>query len=489
MKVLAAALLLAAAPCRAGQDALRVCDDVVEPISLDPMKEFSEKYQMIVQQIFDGLVRFDLEGRIEPALAESWRWLDDKTVEFKLRRGVKFHNGEPFTAEAVRFSLEKLTDPKTGFPGAGFLGSIAGVEAVDAATVRIKTKFPDGILIHRLAGLAPIMPPRYIAERGAEYFGKHPVGTGAFRFVNWEPGRRIALEANQEWWFKGHPKFKRLEFLFLPTERQTQGLLDGSVDIVTELPGTDTMKVMKSGVAKIVKKESFYTIGSSVNISTGPLSDKRVRQALNYAINKEELVRYDLLGNGKPLGSFSMAGELGHDPALKPYAYDPRKAKRLLKEAGYADGLRLKVVVKAQGERAMQIIAKQLEKVGIRLDLHKTTDATVIHDIQSQTWDFTFGGCPDPLLHTFFLDFIFLSSGSPYSIHKNAAFDQLLQKMVSTVDPQQQNRAGMELDRYVHEEALGVFTYQRIKTYGVRNGVQFVPSVTGMPYFYLSAVK
>ncbi|MEK7858264.1 MAG: ABC transporter substrate-binding protein [Elusimicrobiota bacterium] len=457
----------------------------MEPISLDPRREFSEKYYTIVQQIFDSLVRFDPDGRIEPSLAKSWRWLDEKTVEFKLRQGVEFHDGEPFTAEAVRFSIEKFIDPATGFPGAGFLDSISGVEVVDPLTVRVKTKFPDGILIHRLAGLVPIMPPKYIEEHGAEHFGRHPMGTGAFRFSGWERGKRITLEANKKWW-GGHPKVKRLVFLFLPQKEQVEGLLRGDVDVVTELPGTDTLAVMKSGVARIVKKETFYTVGSSINISAGPMADKRVRQAINYAINKDDLIRYDLLGNGKPLGSLSMSGETGHDKGVRPYPYDPGKARRLLKEAGYPDGLRLKVVVKAQGERTMQIIAKQLEKVGIQLDTRITTDATVIQDIRGQEWDFTFGGCPDPLAHSFFIQFIFLSSLSPYSVQKNPAYDNLLQKMATTLDVKEQDRAAKELDRYIHDEALGVFTYQRVKTYGVRNGVHFVPYVTGMPYFFPS---
>lgn len=467
---------------------MRVCDDVVEPVSLDPQREFSEKYYTIIQQIFDSLVRFDPDGRVEPSLAASWRWVDDKTVEFKLRSGVRFHDGEPFDAEAVRFSIAKLIDPRTAFPGAGFLSTIESVEAVDPLTIRIRTKLPDGLLINRLAGLVPIMPPKYIAERGREYFGRHPVGTGAFRFASWEPGRRIVLEANPDWWMKGAPRLKSLSFVFLAADKQVDGLLKGDVDVVTELPGTDTLRVMKSGVAAVVKKQTFYTAGASVNVSTGPMADLRVRRAVNYGINKEDLVRYDLLGNGEPLGSLTMPGETGHDPSIRPYPYDPVKARRLLAEAGYPEGLRLKVVVKAQGERTMRLISKQLKKIGIELDMTRTTDSSVISDIQHGAWDFTFGGCPDPLAHSYFIQFIFLSSLSPYSIHKDAAYERLLQGMAGTLDPKEQDAAGRALDRFMHEQALGVFTYQRIKTYGVRAGVRFVPYVTGMPYFFPSEI-
>lgn len=484
--VLRAAAFLLVPACWGAPGELRVCDDIAEPISLNPLKEFSEKHFTITQHIFDSLVRFDPEGRLAPGLAESWRWVDDLTLELKLRRGVKFHDGEAFDAESVRYSLARFTDPAGGFPGAGFLSSIAGVEAPDPATVRIKTRYPDGVLLHRLAGFAPMVPKGHIAKAGEERFGKAPVGTGAFRFERWEPGRRIVLRANKDYWDKGRPRFDTLSFIFLPVERQVEGLLRGDVDIVTELPGTATLKVMRSGAARIVKKESFYTVGGSINSSTGPLVDVRVRRALNHAIDREALIRYDLLGNGKPLATLSMPGEVGHDPGLRPYAYDPAKAKRLLREAGYPKGLRLRAVVKEQGRRTMQVIARQLARVGIEVEQTPTTDATVIKDIQSRPWDFTFGGCPDPLAHSFFVQFIFLSSLSPYSIQRNPAYDNLMQKMVSALDPAAQDQAGMEMDRFVYDQALSLFTYQRVRTYGVRKGIEFVPSVTGMPDFSLS---
>ncbi len=486
MRTIALILLLAARPAAAQTGTLRVCDDVIDPITLDPLKEFSEKNHTIIQQIFDGLVRFDPEGRIEPALAVSWRRLDPLTVEFKLSEGVRFHNGEPMDAESVRFSLEKFIDPKSGFPGAGFLNSIERVTVVDSSTVRIRTRFPDGILLNRLAGLVTIMPSRYIAAHGADYVGTHPVGTGAFRFVKWEAGKKIVLEANENYWASGYPKFQELVFYFLAVDKQVSGLLNGDVDIVTELPGTATLNVVNSGIARVVKKEGFYTIGSSINVSSGPLVDKRVRQAINHAINREELVRYDLLGNGKPLASLTMAGEIGHDSSLRPYKYDPDKARRLLREAGYPKGVRLKAIVKMQGERTMRIISTQLARVGIVVEQYLSTDGNTIQEIKDNYWDFTLGGCPDPMAHSFFVQSVFLSSFSPFSILRDGNYDRLLGKMVMALDSKEQQRAGMELDRYVYEEALSIFTYQRIKTYGANKKVQFVPSITGMPYFYLS---
>jgi peptide/nickel transport system substrate-binding protein len=495
-RLAAAALGLLLTPAAAGAPAaptnpavLRVCDDVVAPVTLDPRKQFSEKNYTIIRQIFDGLVRFDPEGRITPALAISWKRLDPLTMEFKLRQGVRFQNGEPFDAEAVRFSIQSLIDPRTGFPGAGFLNSLDSVEAVDPATIRVKTKFPDGILLNRLASLVTILPPRYIAEHGADYFGSHPVGTGAFRFTEWDrKGGRIVLSANEGYWEKGYPKIGTLEFFFVAASEQVEMLLNGRLDLVTELPGTSTMEVAKSTVAHVVKKEGYYTVASSLNTKTGPLADVRVRQALNYAVNKDLLVRYDLLGNGRPLATTSMPGEVGHNPDLKPYPYDPAKARRLLREAGYPDGFHLRALVKVQGTRTMKIIAEQLSRVGVRVDIDWTTDGQALYDMTKRPWDWIFAGCPDPMSHSYFVQFIFLSSLSPFSVTRDPRFDELLAGMIGTLDPAEHQRKGMELDAYVYRQALSLFTYQRLKTYGVRNGVVFVPWINGMPLFYLSEV-
>lgn len=466
---------------------LRVCDDVVAPVTLDPRRQFSEKNYTIIRQIFDGLVRFDPEGRIEPALAVSWTRIDPLTVEFKLRPGVRFHDGESLDAEAVRFSIESLIDPKTAFPGAGFLSSVAGVEAVDRTTVRVKTKFPDGVLLNRLASLVTILPPRYIAEHGSEYFGAHPVGTGAFKFTSWDEKKAtIALSANEDYWAKGYPKVAALEFYFIPAAQQIEMLLDGKLDVVTELPGTATLKVAKSRIAHVVKKEAYYTAASSLNTRAGPLADVRVRQALNYGINKDVLIRYDLLGNGRALATMSMPGEDGHNPALMPYPYDLAKAKRLLREAGYPNGFRLNVLAKVQGTRTMKIIAAQLARLGIQLDIAWTTDGQAVYDMAKKPWDWIFAGCPDPMSHSYFVQFIFLSSLSPFSVTKDSHYDELMADMIATLDSAQHRKKGEDLDAYIYQQALSLFTYQRIKTYGVRNGVTFVPGITGMPYFSLS---
>ena len=189
---------------------------------------------------------------------------------------------------------------------------------------------------------------------------------------------------------------------------------------------------------------SFYTAASSLNGRRGPLADRRVRQALNHAIEKAKLVRYDLLGNGRPLATMTMPGEIGHDPGLKPYPFDLAKAQRLLKEAGYPDGFRLSVLAKAQGMRAMKIIAVQLARVKVFLDVEETTDAAAVSDMKKKDWDWIFALCPDPMLILHPIHF--LSSLS----HSASGTRGMMNRWPGWPAPStwRNSKIGMELDRY-----------------------------------------
>lgn len=253
--LLAALPALAAPPAvsTASARALTVCDDVQDPLTLDPQKEFSEKNHTLLQQVYEGLVRFDADGRVQPALAVSWERRDALRMRFHLRAGVKFHDGEPFDAEAVRFTIARYLDPKTGFPAPGFIGSLDKAEVIDTLTVDVVTKYPDGLLLNRLAGFILIVPPRYVRENGEEALARAPSGTGPFRFERWERGKGIALARNADYWAAGLPRADRLEFKFIPLDRQLQALKSGEIDIATELPGTQTTEAMRTGYLRVVK--------------------------------------------------------------------------------------------------------------------------------------------------------------------------------------------------------------------------------------------
>lgn len=476
-------LLFAAIGPARGRD-LVLCDDVSDPKTLDPQKEFSEKNHTINQQIFDGLIRFNPDGKIEPALAVSWERLDPTRERFKLRENVAFHNGEPFNAETVKFSIERYLDPATGYPGLYFIDSISRVEIIDAHTVDIVTKYPDSILLNRLAGLVLMVPPGYIKEKGAAYFAQNPVGTGAFVFKEWEKGKYIRLTANKDYWLKGFPKVDGLVFKFLPYEKQLGALFAGGVDLVTDLPGTQTLKVKANPKLSVLKKESFYTMPVALNLSSGPLSDVDVRKAINYAVDKESLIRYDLLGNGTPIATLSMPGETGHNASLKPYEYNPDKAKKLLAKAGYPNGFTLGFLAKMNTERTAKIVASNLKKVGINLNITLVSDADMIKEFKSGKYGMFMGSSPDPMCHAYFIQAIVLFSKSPYAWGGDAKFDDMLAKMIAAVEPGKSVQMAEDIDEYVYNNAMSLFTYQKMTVYGFDKTLMFTPYTPGTPYFF-----
>ena len=468
---------------------LVVCDDINDPATLDPHKQFAEKNHTILQQIFEGLVRFDPQGRIEPALAVSWKRIDPLRMRFSLRKNVRFHNGEPFDADCVRATIARYLDPRTGFPAAGMIFSIDRAEVVDSHTVDIITKHPDGLLLHRLAGFILIVPPRYLTEAGAANFAKSPVGTGAFLFKGRERGERITLAANRNYWGEDEPKVDELVFRFIPDRDQIQELFAGDVDVLLEVPGTKTLSIQRHPKTNIQKGRAYSTMGISLRFDKGILADRRIRLALNYATDRKALVRYDLLGNGAPIATLSMPGEEGHNPSLRPYPYDLQKASALLAEAGYPDGLTLTAMVLEGAERTARILAADWKRIGIDLKFETMKENEILDFFKNPIFDLAIGECPDPMAHSYFIQALAIYSKSPRSLARDAKFDSMLEIMASTIDDAKRRALAMELDQYIYSEALSVFTYQRLHTYALRNGVKMPHYVTGMPYFFAADVQ
>ncbi|MFI5360626.1 MAG: ABC transporter substrate-binding protein [Elusimicrobiota bacterium] len=483
----AAALLLvpvvgARPAAAASTDTLVVCDDVQDPMTLDPQKEFSEKNHVLLQQAYESLVRFDADGRIVPSLAVSWERLGPLRLRFKLRRGVRFHDGEPFDSRAVVYTIERYLDPAVNFPGRPFLGPIEKAEAVDAETVDIVTAAPDGILLNRLAWLLQILAPDFIKNNGEAALQTRTAGTGPFKLESWDRGRQITYVRNEDHWRKPGPSIRRLIFRFIPVDAQVDALLDGRVDLLTDLPGLASMRVRKAGM-RVLQAPSFYTSAASYDVSRPPMSDLRVRKALNMAIDREELVRYDAHGSGTPLATLTMPGEGGHDDSLKPYRYDPKEARKLLKEAGYPNGFKLKVFVKVQAARTFSILSAMLARIGVQTEATEFTDAELLDGVKAQNWDMMFGSCPDPMYSTYFIQAIFLYSRSPFAKLKDPEYDRRLEQAAATVDPARRDAAFADLDRYMYDNALVVSTYQRMRTLGAAPGVDFAPSLSGVYYF------
>lgn len=486
MRPLALALMVLVAPARGAQNSMTLCDDVRDPATLDPYRSFDNKSDDILFQVYEGLVRFDRDGKIEPALATGCSQSDPLTLRCELRKGVRFHNGDPLDAEAVRWSILRAIDPKEGNPAAPQLASISDVKAVDPSTVEIRTRQPDGLLLRRLASFVRIASPRYFAQVGAAKFAEFPVGTGPFRFVSWDKSRSIRLAANGSYWEKGYPRMQSVTFVFLPEDKQRELLFSGKVDLLTEIPATKTIEVAKNEQTKILKRLVLTTPVFWFTSFAGPLADKRVRQALNMAVNKERLIRYAVLGNGKPVATFSLEGETGHNESLVPYPYSPQRARKLLAEAGYLKGFKISIMSAPQAARDSNIVRSEWQKIGVEatvvvLSLQEMM-GQLIAARDGKPFDYGVAAnlAPNPTAHMCFLPGVCFYSRSFASLLKSPEFDRMYEALVGTVDPAKQLELAQKLDAWIYEEALGVFSYQKIRTYALNKNLEIDIPVTGV---------
>lgn len=467
-----------------GEQTLIVADSAVAAETFDPPREFSEGNHIVCQQIFDPLLRFRPDCGFEPALAVSWERIDPLRVRFHLRAGVKFHNGEEFDANSVKFSVQRYLSTSTASPGLGYIDSIVRAEVVDSHTVDIVTKYPDRLLLNRLAGYVLMLPPRYIEQHGSEYFAAHPAGTGAFKLASWEKGKKIALTANKAYWQAGYPKLDNLSFVKIASSNTLDALFSGEAGLVTNLPGTQTRAVAQHAGTKVIKKPSHKILAAFFNVSSGPFSDALVRRAVNYAVNKAEIARYDTLGNGEPVVSFSVPGEAGHNADLMPRPFDPSKARELLNKAGYAHGFTFTALVNRRTERAAKILAAQLAAVGIKMEYTVIPDSLAVRELKARHYDMSLSLVYSFMCHSYFSQMLAFSSKSPFTLGTDIKLDAKFDELVAAYDGGACDRVARDIDAYVFNNDYGIFIYREVDVIGAARGLVFTPYSNGMTYYF-----
>ena len=343
--VLAVALLGLPGELKAAPEGQIVIAQGADPTTLDPHMHAENFTFAVVHNVFDHLVRrFVKDGQLahEPGLATAWTAVNPTTWEFKLRRGVKFHNGEDFNADAVKFSIERVLNPEQKARWRWAFADIERVEVVDPHTVRIITKSPFPTLVTNLAFCMPIVPPKYVREKGDAFVATNPVGTGPFKLVRWRKDDELVLEANEGYW-RGAPKIKNLVFKPIPDEStRVAALTTGQVDVSRGVPPSLVKQIAENPRTRVARVPSALNIHIVLDtLKDGPLKDKRVRQAINYGVDKEGIIKNVLEGNGGAVGGPLTPVMFGFASDVKPYPYDPERAKKLLAEAGFAQGISL----------------------------------------------------------------------------------------------------------------------------------------------------
>lgn len=342
--------------------------------SLDPQQSVDTLSFSVTKHIYEPLVTVDGRTRqLVPVLAESWEQLDPETYRFHLRQGVKFHNGEELTAEDVVFSLLRNTTPDSVYSGSrGQYLDPEGFKVEDKYTVIVKTKGPVGGFLESMKHpYASIFNKKAVLANGQENF-RNPVGTGPFRLDSWIKGDRIVLKAFDDYWGE-KPNFQTLNVLVIPDDSSRIIALEtGRVDLVYGVPFNDYERLNAPGSnVKAVRGTGLALVYLGANMQKEKLSDPRVRLALDYAINKEALNMVVYLGNSETPAGPLLPASTFYPQGVEPVPYDPAKAKELLTEAGYGDGMHLSLWISDSQERvnAATVVQSMLAQVGITVDV------------------------------------------------------------------------------------------------------------------------
>lgn len=342
--------------------------------------------------MFDGLTQLDVEGRLSPALALSWDVVSPTRWQFKLRPGVVFSNGEPFTADAVVATIAWLKTPEGSRTViGGEIRAVASATREDDLTVLIDTDRPDAILPRRLSAVS-IVAPKAWAELGPDAFARNPATTGSFMINDWSGNvGRLTLKAFAKSWRP--PKAERLIVVNMPDNpARVQALLSGQIDIAGNV-GVDDIDMIETAGGAVTITPSWSVQSLAFRLEPGrktPLADVRVRRALNLAVDKDAIVNGLFRGQMRAAGQPAAVGTTGHDPTVTPYPFDAVKAKELLAEAGYPNGfpLTLEVMVdRTPGDAAVfQTVADQLGAIGVKVTLRQITFATWYSRYLSGEW-------------------------------------------------------------------------------------------------------
>lgn len=359
-----------------GESVLRVALQT-NPNTIEPATGDSRVASNVAWSIFDSLVWMNDEGVIVPALAESWDISDDGLVyTFNLREGVVFHNGYPFTADDVVFTWERGQGADITYRE-DFL-AVDEMVAIDDYTVEARLEAPNAFLLLLMNEHWGIMSKQYHDEVGEEGYLQSPVGTGPFKFVEWLTGDRIVLDAFADYWDAGYPKVDRLIYRPIPdTATRFAALVNDDIDIVSNLgpEQADAVEAAENVSLVTYGQDRVYYVTFN-NMSTGigtPIEDKLVRQAMSYAIDYDAIIDRLFDGYAERISGLIIPGNLGHDPSVTPYPYDPDRAKELLAEAGYPDGFAIEMAGPSETytnfEQVLQAVAAYWGDIGIDVDL------------------------------------------------------------------------------------------------------------------------
>lgn len=482
---LALAPTLAITPAHAAPENITVALPGEFP-RLDPSKDTSPLGFNFRLNVFDALSQMGRDGKVSPRLAEGWTFSPDLTEwTFTLRKGVKFHDGSPFTADDVVFTVERiLADQQT--PVRTFLKIAQGATVVDAHTVKFKLVQPYGMFDRQMTYIN-MMSKAHQQKVGDQGYEQNPIGTGPYTLVRWSKDDRTVLKANPAYW-RGEPAIKNATFRPIPNEAsRSAALLSGEVDLVPTLSPALMTQLGRSPDLKVATAPGFRVIFLGFNVNAAPLDNAKVREAIDHAVDRESLSKNLLRGLGKPTGIMVPPMNIGYDATLTPTKYDPDLAKKLVKESGY-DGTPIVLQYPNNNltlaNEVAQAIAGYLTAAGLKVDLRPMEFTAFfplwLQDKIQSAYLFAFGATSyhaESILTTMY------EQGS-HAYRVNPEIDRLLKQERTVTDIAEQTKLLGRAFRLSNEDRYQIPLYDEYQAYGVRKAVNYEPWPDGFVRLY-----
>ena len=455
--------------------------------SFDPVNTMDVTTDRIIGHIYQYLFTRDHEMKITPLLAESARIVDDLTWELKLRKGVRFSDGEPFNADTVKANIEYIMKKENNSVRRVRIDLVKSVTVVDEHTVRIICEKPYPTLLEGLAEI--FMVPARAIKDGPKTLTEKPVGTGPYKLQEWRREQSVTLVRNDGYWGP-KPQIPVVEFRIIPdVSARVSALLAGEVHLIPDVPPQSKDQVNGAGIVETRSVTGRRVIFVGLNtMQPGPLQDIRVRQAINHAVDVDKIIRTVMEGNARRMVGPLPVVNRHLDPKLKPYPVDVARAKALLKEAGYngapislhtPDGRYLK------DKEAAEAIAEQLTQVGLNVKLKVGEWGTLLDLVKSGKIDgmYLWGRSDTTLDGSMLRDWF--HTGATWVVYSDKRIDAGIEKALPIVNPERRRQAFSELQADIQQQAPWLFLWSQLDIYGVSKQLQWEPR--GDEHFYLGS--
>jgi peptide/nickel transport system substrate-binding protein len=441
---------------------------------LDPHYSTSASDINVFFNLYDNLVLRDENLNLTPGLATSWVLVDDKTWQFKLREGVVFHNGDRFSADDVKFSLDRAIseNPRTSVFAA--LNTIERVDILDASTVNIVTKQPDPLLPTRLSYYGGMMMPKqYFEKVGMEGFRKDPIGTGALKFVEWKKNERLVLEANKQYWRAPLPYEKVIYKPYPETAARIAALIAGEVDLITAVPPDQVEVIEKSGKAKVEGALYAGFFAYYMNTKNAPLDNKLVRQALHYALDRQAIVKKLWRGRGVvPNDAYPNVDKIGYDKNKPPFEFDPKRAKELLAKAGYKGEeivIESAVGYLANDKQLTETLGAMFQEVGVKAKVQLIEYSVRAQKLRQKAIDGLLLGDPtSTLLDPDGMFWRLMQPGGLVDYWRHAEWDRLMGEARFLQDPKRRDEMYKQAAKIFLDEIPVLIVLQPEKTFALK---------------------